>query len=53
MECTSKSSYKKRFELRLDQETSEDLEYCAKKLKKNKTAVVKLGIQKVKEDIKK
>ena len=53
MESTKSSSLRKRFELRLDTQTSEDLEYCAKKLKKNKTEVVKLGIQKVKEDIKK
>ena len=48
-----KSSTRKRFELRLDDETSKDLEYCSIKLNITKTEVVKKGIKRVKEDIKK
>lgn len=53
MDSTQKSSLRQRFELRLDNETSEDLQYCSEKLKVSKTAVVKMGIKKVKEDVKK
>ena len=49
----TKSSFRTRFEFRLDEETAKDLEQCADELKITKTDVVKKGIKKVKEDLKK
>lgn len=40
-----------RLEIRLTQEQSEDLEYCARELCKNKTDIINLGIQKVKDEL--
>lgn len=35
-----------------DRETVESLEYCAEKLKRTKSDIIRLGIQKVKSEIK-
>ena len=42
-----------RLEIRLTQEQSDNLEYCARKLDKNKTDVINLGIQKIKDELEK
>ena len=42
-----------RLEIRLTQEQSDNLEYCARELNKNKTDVINLGIQKIKDDLEK
>ena len=42
-----------RLEIRLTQEQSDNLEYCARELNKNKTDVINLGIQKIKDELKK
>ena len=42
-----------RLEIRLTQEQSDDLEYCARELNKNKTEVINLGIQKIKDELEK
>jgi hypothetical protein len=42
-----------RLEIRLTQEQSDNLEYCARELNKNKTDVINLGIQKIKDELEK
>ena len=37
--------------LRLTKSEAEDLQYCADKLKTNRTNVINMGVQKVKEEI--
>lgn len=40
-----------RLEIRLTQSEAENLKYCSEKLNKNKTEIINIGIQKVKEEI--
>ena len=47
------SELPKRVEIRLDEQTANDLMYCTKKLNTTKTEVIKKGIQKVKSEINK
>ena len=42
-----------RLEIRLTQEQSDNLEYCAREINKNKTDVINLGIQKIKDELEK
>lgn len=42
-----------RIEIRLDEETKNDLNYCSEKLQTTKTNVIKQGIKKVKASIEK
>lgn len=37
--------------IRADKQTVEDLEYCCEKTKLNKSEVIRLGIQKVKQEV--
>lgn len=39
--------------IRADQKLIEDLEYCCESLKKTRSDVIRLGIQKVKEEVEK
>lgn len=39
--------------IRADKELIEDLEFCCKKLNKTKSDIIRLGIQKVKAEVKK
>lgn len=37
--------------IRADEQTMQDLEFCCEKLNKTKSDVIRLGIQKVKEEV--
>lgn len=47
----SDNSKHMRFEIRMDTETAEKLEYCAEKLETTKTAVIQRGIDLVKSEL--
>ncbi len=53
MKSTKKSSLSSRFEMRIDEDTKHELEFCSSQLNITKTEVVKKGIKKVKEELKK
>ena len=42
-----------RLEIRLTKAEAEDIQYCADKLKTNKTEAIKIGINKLKEELNK